>query len=142
MNPSTFESWAADPIFDTFTRTFSIGSHILFGGLDGHYDDPEWEVMRANYLLTVEEIAIIRAFRGQRVFLAMNWALDEAYQLLGAMPSNPVFGINKNFVYQEMQRAVFSFHNNAGAIMSLLAVPVPYPYFHLLAFQSHRGPHQ
>ena len=48
------------------------------------------------------------------------------------MPSDPIFGINKNFVYQDIQRAVFCFHNNASSIMSLLAVPVPYPYFHIV----------
>ena len=52
-------------------------SHVLFGGLDGHYDEPEWEVMRSNLLLTDKEIATLRMFHGQRLFLTMNCALDE-----------------------------------------------------------------
>ena len=58
-------------------RQVLAAHHLLFAGLDGYVAEPEWDVMRRNALLSEAEIATLRAYGGFRVFLVLNWGLDE-----------------------------------------------------------------
>ena len=78
----------------------------------------------------------------------LNWALDEVENRLetygvAAVESKPNMegkeGASgaKSFrqldvIYTDFERAAFSFRSHASAVHTMLAAPVPFPYFHVV----------
>ena len=115
-------------------RLMLAAHHILFAGLDGSFEESEFDIIRKNNLLTEDEINTIAGFKGSRTLLPINWALDEVDQQLRAVrpDDDSRAAANRNVVYQDFESAVFAFLQHSSAITSLLAAPVPYPYFHVV----------
>jgi hypothetical protein len=90
--------------------------------------------MRQNMLLTEEEIARCKAFKGFKSFLPINWALDEVDARLHFLQTQEDGAMwrHRDVVYTDFERCAFSFRTGAGFIVSQLAAPVPFPYFHVV----------
>jgi len=115
--------------------------YSLFGD-DGSMDEDEWSVIMARNLLSVNEVSLLRAYKGFKPFLCLNWAADEAERLLSARmqaeamrnPTAAAYGmeVRTQMLLHEFRAVAFDFRNHCGQIINTLKQPVPFPYFHLL----------
>ena len=120
-------------------RLMLAAHHLLFAGLDGYVGEPEWLIIRRNNLLSEAEVMALRMYGGNKVYLVLNWALDEVERRLETYFESKDdrgtggHGRSKKFrqldlLYTDFERAAFNFRTHANQIHSLLAAPVPQPF--------------
>lgn len=89
--------------------------------------------MRARHLLTNDEIAIIKNYKGNKPFLPVVWALEEVKLVTAPKPDDDVAVKNKATAVNGAFRAEgFAFRGHCGQITNWLRNPVPFPYFSFL----------
>lgn len=118
------------------TRFILAATHLLYYTLYGDkLTDDEYEMIVARDLLTDDECATLKEYKGFKPWVAMCWSLDDVEQLVqrdSHDAGRPPDGVREMLALQEFRDVAFRFRTNAGQIFNLLKQPVPFPYFHLL----------
>jgi hypothetical protein len=126
------------------TRLVLAAMHVLYYSLHGSsageaIAESEWRMMLARDLLSADEVATLRAYKGFKPFLALSWAVEEAAGLLEeaarcdrSRHHDLGQGTRDEIVLAQFREAAFKFRGHCGQIVNLLKQPVPFPYFHLL----------
>jgi len=118
---------------------FVVGTlHILYFSLNepapGEPDigDDEWDTMRKRHLFTMDEIQMMKDYKGYKPFLPLIWAMQEVEAALKTdFPGAPK-GPELAALIGAFRGIAFEMRGHCGQINNWLKQPVPFPYFQFL----------
>ena len=106
------------------TRYILGASHVLYYSLFGTgLEEDEWKIMRKRALLTQAEIEVLKAYKGMKPFIAMNWALKEVEGILNQDSQMADNAVRKEIILAQFREVIFKFRGHCGQIVNLLKQP-------------------
>jgi len=127
------------------TRLILASMHIQYYTLNeseggAAISEQEWHYITERNLLTKDEIALLKDYKGYKPFLPLIWAMAEVE---AALLTDPETGttvdakdLNARFSVSDLlsnfRELAFTFRGHCGQITNWLNQPVPFPYFHVL----------
>jgi len=116
------------------TKYILSGMYIFFMGLTGgEMERKDWKELVNKNLLKKSEMEALAAYPGNKVTLVlMNWAMqvvDEALSL-------DVFWVDRSqriaHAHNRINQHVLSIITSCNTVGHIIALPIPFPYFHLM----------
>jgi len=92
-------------------------------------DETEWSVVMARRMLSAEERRVVHSYEGFKPFLLQEWALQAVNEYLASDAKRSTGAGIAPFMEQAL-----AMRKNCAETVSLLAQPVPFPYFHVINF--------
>ena len=89
--------------------------------------DQEWMVLVSTSLLSQEEVAKLKAYRGFKPFLCQVWAMRAISEHLAADSQKAAGAALGPF-----QAQALALRGNCADIVNTMTQPIPFPYFHTL----------
>jgi len=89
--------------------------------------DQEWYVLVQTSLLSQDEVAKLKAYRGFKPFLIQVWAMRAVADHIAADPYKA-----QGTALGPFQAQALALRGNCADVVNMMTQPVPFPYFHTL----------
>lgn len=125
-------------------RCILASMHIIYYSLNESSDgapaisDEEWGLLRSRNLLNLKEIEMLKAYKGNKPFLPLNWAMMEFENAInaGEIHEHDLSQCQRFRILDllaQSRELLYHFRGHCGQITNWLKQPVPFQYYHALS---------
>lgn len=114
---------------------YMVAAVLLFflGVTGGKVSENEWDFIKAKGLLDAEELEYLKTFPGHRGLLLSSWSMRVVDQMIRTKEMKATFEAPEMaWVFHRLQEHNWICAHKMRAVADLLAMPIPFAYYHLL----------